>query len=476
MHRTNRHGAQRASLSNKLPKYLMVRGSTFYFKRRIPAGLEHAFPEASSGQVWKSLETDLLSKATVMLEAELAQFNLRVANARKDLADRRVSSLAGAAARTKTLAALEVTGSPGVRVTAVTSSTEQPSARAAQAKAQGYTLFHLLASWKQTQTRPRTVNAYTTAVNEFQQLHGRLLAQDITREHARRYRDHLVERSLSRGTVANRIGFLGTLFRFGQNELIEQVRGNPFERVSVVTNKRVRVAKDRRAFTVEELNTLFQGRVYTQGHRPKGQAAQAAYWAPLLGPFTGARLEEIAQLRVADIESVNGSWCIRICDLGEGQHVKTLSSYRRVPVHEELVRCGFIDFVQQQKDAGHERLFPELSNANANETWSNALGKWFARFLDELKLTDPALDYHSFRYTFKQQCSLSGISTEVRDALSGHWVGRSDAGRVYLRAEERQYPYPLLVDAMKRLRYKELRLKHLYVNVGARRASNRRRR
>jgi hypothetical protein len=154
-------------------------------------------------------------------------------------------------------------------------------------------------------------------------------------------------------------------------------------------------------------------------------------------------------------------WCIRISDQGDDQHLKTLSSFRRVPIHQELLRCGFLGFVERQKAAGHRRLFPDLSNDNANKTWSNALGKWFARLLDEVGLTDPALDYHSFRYTFKQQCSLCGIATETRDALTGHWVGRSDAGRVYLRAEERQYPFPLLVQAMRQLRYRELQLGHL---------------
>ena len=47
-------------------------------------------------------------------------------------------------------------------------------------------------------------------------------AQSTTREHARTYRDRLIERSLSHGTVANRIGFLATLFRFGQGELLSR--------------------------------------------------------------------------------------------------------------------------------------------------------------------------------------------------------------------------------------------------------------
>lgn len=477
MHRIDPHSAQRAkstSTSTKLPKYLLLRGTTFYFKRRVPRGLEHAFPEAPSGQLWKSLDTDLMSKATVMLEAERAQFELRVAAARQAQAEERKRNLERHAPAV-TVAAGPADGSKSqpstvreerasaTRVTPVT----PPPAQAAKAQVVSaggeYTLHHLLAAWKQTQTRHRTINAYTTAVDEFHQLHGSIAARHITREHARRYRDRLVERKLSRGTVANRIGFLKTLIRFGQQELIEDVVGNPFERVPVLTASRLRAPKERRAFTVAELNRLFQHRVFTEGHRPRGQVGEAAFWAPLLGPFVGARLEEVAQLRAADIECVNGAWCIRITDHGEGQHLKTLSSHRRVPVHQELVRCGFLWFVQQQRAAGHARLFPTLSNKNANRTWSNALGKWFARLLDEVGLSDTALDYHSLRYTFKQQCSLCNIPNEARDALVGHWVGRSDGGRVYLRAEDRQYPLPLLVDAMKKLRYSELKLQHLHV-------------
>ncbi len=466
MYHTDSQGAQRPKPSQKLPQYLMVRGSTYYFKRRIPAGLENEFPEARSGQVWRSLETDLLSKARVMLEAELAQFNLRVAAARRAAAVQRKSELTAVGDSQHHNHPAPIRSAPPqatvARVTPVTSPARAASSHVAPApKGPHYTLHHLLAAWKQTQTRYRTVNAYATAVNEFQEMHGRPAAQSITREHARTYRDRLIERSLSRGTVANRIGFLATLFRFGQSELIEQVSGNPFERIAVVTAGRVRVAKERRACTVEELNAIYSNRVFTSGHRPHGQVGEAAFWAPLLGPFVGRRLEEIAQLQVADIQSVNGVWCIRISDQGDDQHLKTLSSFRRVPIHQELLRCGFLGFVEKQKAAGHRRLFSDLSNDNANKTWSNALGKWFARLLDEVGLTDPALDYHSFRYTFKQQCSLCGIATETRDALTGHWVGRSDAGRVYLRAEERQYPFPQLVQAMRRLRYRELQVGHL---------------
>ena len=50
--------------TTKLPKYMFRRGDTYYFKRKIPADAFDAFPEYSE-QVWKSLETSLLSTAKV---------------------------------------------------------------------------------------------------------------------------------------------------------------------------------------------------------------------------------------------------------------------------------------------------------------------------------------------------------------------------------------------------------------------------
>jgi hypothetical protein len=185
------------------------------------------------------------------------------------------------------------------------------------------TMLHLFEDWKLKQTRPRTVNSVHTAVMEFRTLHGQLAVADITKAHARGYRDVLIERSLSKGTVENRLGFLATLIRHGMQELVEQLTVNPFERIAVTGAKGLRAPKDRRAYDVHELNRLYSSKLYTGGYRPDGQCVDAAYWAPLLGPFLGARIEEVCQLRVEDVQCINGAWCVRICDLGADQNVKT---------------------------------------------------------------------------------------------------------------------------------------------------------
>lgn len=273
---------QRSRASQPLPQYLLQRGNTFYFKRKVPKGLEHVFPEASSGQVWKSLETALLHQAEVMLRAEVAHFDMRVAQAQSAAVMK--AKIAGASSVQKTVPKTEPPRTAPAR----------PAAPAAAAKVSTstctQTMRHLYEAWQVTQTRPRTLGAYKTAVEEFELVHGPLTADAIGREHARKYRDQLIARGLSRGTIVNRVGFLATLFRFGLDELIEDIVGNPFERVSVITAKRTLAAKERRAYTMGELNRIYSSKLYTGGYQPRGQVAEAGYWAPLIAPFLGARL------------------------------------------------------------------------------------------------------------------------------------------------------------------------------------------
>ena len=490
----------------KLPPYLHRRGTQFYFKRKIPSDAAGAFP-GHRQQTWKALGTHLLEKARVMLAVEVSEFEFILARHRRE----RAAKVAGIEARTAAVAPSAQSSANGAETVPHThdhehhdlvrileqglerlrtmttrgASTPQPASvapkvtvkkPAVQSNAehravQGgpvkgkiqLTLSHLLEDWKLKQTRHRTVKTVTTTVNEFRELLGPLPVFAITRQHARDYRDLLIERRLSKGTVENRIGYLSSLVRHGMVEMVEDLPANPFEKINLSGVKGSRAPKDRRAFSVSELNLIFESKLYTTGYRPDGQSVEAAYWTPLLGPFLGARLEELCQLRIEDVQRVNGVWCVRICDLDENQELKNSGSFRRVPLHQTVINCGFLLYAAKIAKAGHERLFPSLTNENSNQIFSNSVGKWFGRYLDGLGLRDPRLDYQSYRYVFRQQASLSGIETETRDALTGHWLNSTDAGRTYLRGENNQYPFPKLVSAIELLRYDELKIGHLYV-------------
>ncbi|WP_413764988.1 site-specific integrase [Variovorax sp. Varisp41] len=316
-------------------------------------------------------------------------------------------------------------------------------------------------SWRLSQVKVRTINDFRRYVQQFEAKHRELPMTSITLEKAQGYRDQLYEEGLTRRTIMNNVGGLATIWDFFERKS-NRISSNPFREVRYDSLPRRPASDDRRRFEVSELVTLFSSPVYT-GKRPLGgQHKESGYWAPLLGPFVGGRIEEIAQLRVADILRINGVWCIRIEDLEHDQRKKTKGSYRYVPMHDEVIKCGFLSYVARQKLDGQTHVFPSQRNDNEHRLWSNALGKWFGRYLDEIGLNDPRLVFHSLRYTFKQRCTDCGISDEVRDALTGHWLSKVSS-REYMKDKDRQYPFPPLALAIKQLRYDELDLLHLHV-------------
>jgi integrase len=147
------------------------------------------------------------------------------------------------------------------------------------------------------------------------------------------------------------------------------------------------------------------------------------HWLPWLALYTGARLEELGKLRPQDVLQDDGVSYLDITG-----KLKTKSSRRRVPLHPELVRGGFLAFVEEQRDAGHERLFPEL-RATSYGSLTAAWSKYWGRHSRELGLTDKRKTFHSFRHAFKDACRRAGLSEEIHDALTGHANG--GVGRAY---------------------------------------------
>jgi hypothetical protein len=75
-----------AGSSEARPPYLFLRHGTYYFKRKVPSDVRHGFPEFRSGQLVRSLGTSLLQQAKVLLAVEVTEFDLRVAQIRRETA------------------------------------------------------------------------------------------------------------------------------------------------------------------------------------------------------------------------------------------------------------------------------------------------------------------------------------------------------------------------------------------------------
>ncbi len=145
----------------------------------------------------------------------------------------------------------------------------------------------------------------------------------------------------------------------------------------------------RKPFTVEQTQLIYKeltentsGLVRLESHK----------WGSLIGMFTGARLNEICQLEIADIQEDNGIWVFNITDEGDNKkRVKADASRRKVPIHSKLIRLGLHEFVKSR--SGSERLFPDY-NYNSNGGYGRNLGRWFneTAFLPKLGIKAPSVD------------------------------------------------------------------------------------
>ncbi|WP_259991394.1 site-specific integrase [Sulfitobacter sp. S190] len=145
-------------------------------------------------------------------------------------------------------------------------------------------------------------------------------------------------------------------------------------------------------------------------------------WGSLLGLYTGARLNEIAQLEHGDIGQEDGIWFINITDDGDNKkRVKANASRRKVPIHSELIRLGFLDWVATK--ANEPRLFMTFSY-DQKDGYGRNLGRWFnTRFLTGLGSKEDGLVFHSLRHTAVTRMRQAGVELALVQEIVGHERG-----------------------------------------------------
>jgi integrase len=264
-------------------------------------------------------------------------------------------------------------------------------------------------------------------------------------------------------TVNKLLGAVGAIAQWGRDNglIADDVQwSNPFAKMSLPTRR-----STREPWEPDELRTLFGSPIFTGGDRPRAGGGEAAFWLPLLALFTGARLNELAPLTVADItrDEPTSVYSIHIKEAPEqGRRLKTAGSARIVPVHRELIRIGFVRFTEEVgSSSGPEaRLFP-LLKPGPKEGFGEAFSKWFGRFKRGLGINNKASVFHSFRHGFKDALRRARVGEDVNDALTGHSSG--SIGRSYgAKDMVRRFGLGTLADAVGEVVYPGLDLRDLH--------------
>ncbi|WP_100259297.1 site-specific integrase [Qipengyuania seohaensis] len=215
---------------------------------------------------------------------------------------------------------------------------------------------------------------------------------------------------LSPNTVGSYVQNLCALLRWGERQ------GYGVEVNLDGLKPKAEAEVQRRGYEPEEMKKLFSGLV------PFRESEPHKFWVPALAAFTGARAEEICQLRTEDVIRVAEVNCLNLTRFDTkgravaGKRFKNTHSERVVPLHRELLAAGFLSYVENCPADG--RLFDALK-PGAKGNYSHNLSKWFGRYKKTVGFDDPALVFHSFRHGFRDACRDADIPEETAHALGG---------------------------------------------------------
>lgn len=210
-------------------------------------------------------------------------------------------------------------------------------------------------------------------------------------------------------TVNNRLRKLSAFMNWCKTN--GYIQDNPLTGLKMMTGS----AKEARlSFEQHDLTTLLD----LDALKTEARKHPWRYWIPLLGRYTGARLEELCQLRTDDFVEQQGILCIRIDDSSEGQNLKNASSRRMLPIHPSLIELGLLRYVESAKATGAHRLFPDLEPVRGK--LGHAPSKWFGRYKAKRGIDDSKKTFHSFRHTLIDDLRDAGAQDSLIKRIVGH--------------------------------------------------------
>lgn len=294
----------------------------------------------------------------------------------------------------------------------------------------------------------KTKGNFATVVRRFIEFHSDIALEDLTLTHLRDYGKAVLTlpkhtssaklRGLSMPELIriadaaglDRVGtttrdkdlsILKALTSFGKDE--GYMPANPWKGYSAVTakGKYAHRGKPCHPFKPDQVRVIQN---YAAGNR---DARTVDRWAPLLGVYQGARIEEICQMRGDDVYQVGDTWVMRITDEAENQKGKNASSYRVIPLHDAAIKAGFLNYAKDR--SGPQPLFQEFAGRSqrlvdvrpdTDGRMAGHYGKRFGRMLrKEIGITDKTRTFHSFCHTWEDAAGDVEMYQTHRKMLAG---------------------------------------------------------
>lgn len=203
------------------------------------------------------------------------------------------------------------------------------------------------------------------------------------------------------------------------SDIKRYTNNNPIANES--TYKYLEDFKDRKIprtkFTVQQSRTIV--------NYCKDNLSDLRNWAVLLMAYQGMRNSEVLNLEKADIITDSDSNVVYLF-VRKG---KSVNAVRKVPVHSQLIKLGFRQFVD---------------NLTTNKLFNfNSLSPYYVKMREDLQIPQKAedgnrLSLYSFRHTVISQLTTKDVNRGKQDAIVGHASSEVQAGYTHIDLLELQ--------------------------------------
>lgn len=344
---------------------------------------------------------------------------------------------------------------------------EAAGEQARQSKVNGVSLLEALAAFHGERTSgrstlaPKTMEEHRNAVRMFNEfMGGDQPIQSITKRNVIDYKQTLLKTpnrytmrfpglTLPQAVKANGklpspfatlapktinmkwLSHLSSVLQWASNN--GHIENNPAQGIRVDTGSNAHREPSYLPFAKDELKKIFGDPIFAD---PLSYGLNQ--WALLVMLYTGVRnSSEMARMKLANIYEEQAVPVFYLADASKNQRSKRL-----VPIHSDLVRLGFLAYVQRLRASGQTLLFPEWAKR------TDKVNDWFNNiFLVRIGLKSKQKVFYSFRHTLATELARAGIPRELSKMISGH--SPQEVASVYIHAS----PVTLMAEALNKVNF-----------------------
>jgi integrase len=285
--------------------------------------------------------------------------------------------------------------------------------------------------------KPRTVTEIDRALNHLKNYLGETTpVHSIDGRIMREYKQMLLDEEIKPGKTRSikpindkYLCFVKAFFTFAKDN--QYIPDNPAEGISIKDSRKKKAHKKQDVFAREDLKRMF---CESPEFGKDGLEQPHYFWIPLIGLYTGMRLEEICQLYVSDLKEIDGFWCLEALEEEEHPEKSIKTGERRaVPLHPFLVNdLNFITYVNSLPDQDG-RIFPETNWVAKANRYGHHFSIWFSDFRKRCltNVKPRKKTFHSLRHTLKTHLAEMGVDVLYNHYLTGH--ATKDIGDGYIK-------------------------------------------